>query len=303
MQSRYQGRRQVSANRVAFTLIELLVVIAIIAILAAILFPVFAQAREKARAASCLSNTKQLGIAMMQYVQDYDETYVNGTYRTGPIGGWAGQIYPYVKSDQVYKCPSDVYSGPVTDRPTSFGMNSNFGVQGFTRNGIANIAAALADVNAPAKTVLLFEVEGNRDVDVTRYFEGPFDDNYTSSPLGNGAISGFSPSGGGTFDTCPPKNNRETLKFATGYFGERKPAIVSNAFTCHYTGEFGRHMLGSNFLFADGHAKWMRGTQVSAGSNAQTETGNENPARFGRAAGTSGRFAGGGAVAATFSIK
>lgn len=100
----------------AFTLIELLVVIAIIAILAAILFPVFAQAREKARQASCMSNTKQMGTGAMQYFQDWDETFVNDYYNgdqyTNKDEGrykWMDAIYPYVKNEQVFTCPSDAY--------------------------------------------------------------------------------------------------------------------------------------------------------------------------------------------------
>src|ERR1700733_14163574 len=90
-----------------FTLIELLVVIAIIAILAAILFPVFAQAREKARQTSCASNLKQLGLAYVQYVQDYDELMPSAISGSS-WEGWAGLIYPYVKSTGVYSCLSDL---------------------------------------------------------------------------------------------------------------------------------------------------------------------------------------------------
>src|SRR5436309_2285257 len=101
-------------QRTGFTLIELLVVIAIIAILAAILFPVFAQAREKARQTGCLSNLKQIGTSLMMYTQDYDEAYPCNWYGslwpTTPDGKaykWMDAVFPYVKNEQVFTCPSD----------------------------------------------------------------------------------------------------------------------------------------------------------------------------------------------------
>lgn len=117
-----------SVRRHGFTLIELLVVIAIIAILAAILFPVFAQAREKARQTSCLSNAKQQGTATYMYVQDYDETFPLGLYlgadATGPcVNTSFNAIAPYQKSADIEKCPSD--SNPL-DIPKTVAFLDNF---------------------------------------------------------------------------------------------------------------------------------------------------------------------------------
>lgn len=100
-------------KRTGFTLIELLVVIAIIAILAAILFPVFAQAREEARKTSCLSNLKQIGLANLMYAQDYDETYWNNPWPglvtvnnvPQPTQGYWDLLQPYIKNTQIFKCP------------------------------------------------------------------------------------------------------------------------------------------------------------------------------------------------------
>ena len=107
--------RNTSRAQSGFTLIELLVVIAIIAILASILFPVFAQAREKARQTTCASNQKQIGLAITMYAQDYDETLPPYSFGTGTAGffgyfgtdgaRWADMIFPYVKSTAAYDCP------------------------------------------------------------------------------------------------------------------------------------------------------------------------------------------------------
>jgi len=116
-----------------FTLIELLVVIAIIAILAAILFPVFAQAREKARAISCLSNVKQLGVGYAMYTQDYDEstpdvdkaTLIGGLDGTGYTGAWYTDIYPYVKSWNLFLCPDRTQAESKTSDPNHCYDNIN----------------------------------------------------------------------------------------------------------------------------------------------------------------------------------
>jgi prepilin-type N-terminal cleavage/methylation domain-containing protein/prepilin-type processing-associated H-X9-DG protein len=149
--------------RKGFTLIELLVVIAIIAILAAILFPVFARARENARRSTCQSNLKQIGLGILQYAQDYDELMVrsNGLDASVPAGAptggrssWDMAIQPYTKSSQLIVCPSDSISatmdmssipGYAANSRRSYSMTQN-------TNGIA-----LAAINAPALTVALTE--------------------------------------------------------------------------------------------------------------------------------------------------
>lgn len=126
-----------NSNRCAgFTLIELLVVIAIIAILAAILFPVFSRAREQARKTSCSSNLKQIGVAFAQYVDDHNGTYCGSAVSTGPGDadwiGWDRAIDSYVKDDKVFKCPSDGIkrkwepqqgNPPGPPKPRSYAMN------------------------------------------------------------------------------------------------------------------------------------------------------------------------------------
>ena len=143
-----------------FTLIELLVVIAIIAILAAILFPVFQKVRENARRASCQSNEKQLGLAFIQYTQDYDESMPAGYPGANWGQGWAGDIYSFVKSTGVYKCPDDSTS------PSA----ANYSVVSYSLNKqlTPNIGGnAISTWNAPAKTVLLCEAVGVNNADFT----------------------------------------------------------------------------------------------------------------------------------------
>jgi prepilin-type N-terminal cleavage/methylation domain-containing protein/prepilin-type processing-associated H-X9-DG protein len=171
----------------AFTLIELLVVIAIIAILAAILFPVFAQAREKARAIACLSNSKQIGLALLMYAQDYDETFP-GIWVGWPKTNWAQVTLPYIKNLGIFTCPSRPnrwWSGGLNTRDPNFanepdrrmgiGCNAHTLGQGTRGGGACRYAqsgvqgAPLASIVSPAE----FYLGG----DSRCYWSGTYGDN------------------------------------------------------------------------------------------------------------------------------
>ncbi|MEI6500845.1 MAG: DUF1559 domain-containing protein [Armatimonadota bacterium] len=151
-------------TRRGFTLIELLVVIAIIAILAAILFPVFAKAREKARQTSCLSNLKQLGTGLLMYAQDYDERlpasmqWVDGV-NAWPLYKWSCTVVPYVKNSQIFVCPSE--SAPPTEQgsfsvgPISYMVNANLmpAVRG-------PFDGSMGTISKVAETVMIFDAWG-----------------------------------------------------------------------------------------------------------------------------------------------
>ena len=251
-----------------FTLIELLVVIAIIAILAAILFPVFQKVRENARRTACLSNEKQLALGFMQYSQDYDETlplqHFGGPY------GWAGEIYPYVKSAGVYQCPDDptqaVTSRGVTATPVSYSMN--FGLQSFVS---PYGALTLAQFNAPAITDLLLEAIGAKVV-VSQPDEGT--SNFTVSPAGGWescASDGGVDNGGKWAGGAPA--------YATGPIGNRSSL-----------GGTAAHTNGANYACADGHVKYLLPSAVSSGWNAGTSTNYQDQTGTGYAAGTDSMY-------------
>jgi prepilin-type N-terminal cleavage/methylation domain-containing protein/prepilin-type processing-associated H-X9-DG protein len=210
-----------SRTNFGFTLIELLVVIAIIAILASILFPVFARARENARRSSCSSNLKQIGLGVLQYTQDYDERFPI-YYSTGaaPNVGWADTLQPYLKSLQIYQCPSESRQAPTSDA-TQPGY-SDYSINGMLCSTVAGsivVSHSQAELTQPSLTVM--------NMDDYSY-------NGTMAEWGclgvlNGCIS---------ITTTTP----DFAKFINLPNGE---AI--------------RHLGGQNFSFTDGHVKWYKG--------------------------------------------
>jgi prepilin-type N-terminal cleavage/methylation domain-containing protein/prepilin-type processing-associated H-X9-DG protein len=238
-----------------FTLIELLVVIAIIAILAAILFPVFARARENARRTSCLSNLKQIGLGIMQYTQDYDERYplsywwatpsdaatgvtcstagLTGTPcnkfsvnpgNLGPYVTWMDLIHPYIKSVQVFSCPSATQpEGFVTQ---SYGFNAAFSSTNYANlfdymdTPIERRSVSLTQVTRPAEVFMIVDSETQYAINTT--------------PLG---IRNF-------INSAPSDIRHKTVRL---------------------------HLDGMNTMYADGHAKWHSAQRIKSGITPTSE--------------------------------
>jgi prepilin-type N-terminal cleavage/methylation domain-containing protein/prepilin-type processing-associated H-X9-DG protein len=222
--------KPVSDGKKGFTLIELLVVIAIISVLAAILFPVFARARENARRASCMSNMKQMGLATMMYTQDYDEKYPTTwmiTTQPSPDGAagwpstawyWMQLLYPYTKSMQMFHCPSSSSTAVIP-------LHSNYGASGFIfMDPPYHAALSLAAVEAPATTYMIMD-----SGDYRVYFDG------TTFHVGNYY---YFPGQGDGGLSC------------TGVYASPSYLIPD----C----KSGRHFGGVNVAFADGHVKWLK---------------------------------------------
>ncbi len=229
-------------TRTGFTLIEILVVIAIISLLAAILFPVFARARENARRASCQSNLKQVALGMLQYVQDYDETFpltsVNGAANSfSPIWnpnvdgkplGWADAMQTYFKSNQLLQCPSEPSAGqssnPNAAGYTDYWYNSRLGLTAYnsvTGYGPGFKVSALAYA---ANTVMSGDGDGRRARLNTN------GTNYDDVQQFNGAPAAST----------------------TSIIG-----LVASEATQ-------RHLDGANYAFCDGHVKWLKGDTANS---------------------------------------
>ena len=271
-------------RRSAFTLIELLVVIAIIAILAAILFPVFAQARDKARQTACLSNMKQMGLGFMMYVQDFDETFPGNLQCMPPINGGSTsdtrvpfdrQIFPYTKNDQIFTCPSDhenraaasngglhfwdgsyraraiprsySYVGTI-DTAQANGRDANSGLSTYTGNvgpaGTPPVARTLSQIDQPSSTIGLVENWPREETSVQ-------DSAYVGSPHGSGFIgcdlwklAGRTPGA-----TMP---SPDALPNSCSGNRNKLPTVG------HASGT------GSNYMMCDGSAKYRTYRQVRA---------------------------------------
>lgn len=271
-------------GRAAFTLIELLVVIGIIAVIAAILFPVFASIRERGRRTQCLSNERQIGMAILQYAGDNNETlFVSGVYARGI--GWAGRCYPYVKNVQVYRCPNDATANVAAGAAgslnglamsaVSYGFNSNLaGVQvPAVTKAFPIPSVGLGQIDAPARTVLLFEVSGS----VAALTEPGTDD---QSAFGNTvqgkAIGGpAGPVSDYTFPIGYSTNPSGLVLYATGNMG----GLLLNGGTKNgiplpgAKGSDPRHGDGANYAACDGHVIWLRPEQVSSGFSAEAADG------------------------------
>ncbi|MGQ9488702.1 MAG: DUF1559 family PulG-like putative transporter [Armatimonadota bacterium] len=220
-------------NKTAFTLIELLVVIAIIAILAAILFPVFAQAREKARQAACLSNVRQMATAVAMYLQDFEAFPMYAV--SGQETRWWNGIEPYLKSREVYICP--------TVPQLRYGRNMAYGYNyqylGNSRGNCWNVPVSEASIDTPANTLAIADSQGSGTLPCDN--DEPTDPDYFNlSCLGNHGYAIDPP-------LLPPcKNGPGPNRYSPGGTpGVRVPPA-------------GRHSGGANVAFVDGHAKWMR---------------------------------------------
>jgi prepilin-type N-terminal cleavage/methylation domain-containing protein/prepilin-type processing-associated H-X9-DG protein len=272
-----------------FTLIELLVVIAIIALLAAILFPVFASAREKARQISCASDEKQIGLGVMQYMQDNDQTEPICVYddpRTGILTTWCNEIQPYIKNWRIFRCPSEGQDpfgmwgssnlGPGSADANgnigagwwawgdSYGMNvdylnpnngcsnpGNYG-GGYT-DGAAGPPAIDSMIQAPSQTI--FAVE-------------------TRPLIVNGGAYPYmewseSPAGYTAPDAC-----------VSWAWGTDNPwmGITGGEVTLPVERMSVRHTGGTNVIFCDGHVKWLTPGRIAAGTdwNVNSTGGNIN---------------------------
>lgn len=260
-------RKCPASPRTGFTLIEMLVVIAIIALVAALLFPVFAQARGKTRQTTCVSNMRQLGTAIALYTSDYDEQFpVTLPANVGNVifppanVQWAAQVYGYTKNTGIFHCNTDPTVNTrfaVTGNPTlyavSYALNSNL-------SGSASLAA----LAAPANTILLFEIARD-NVWITDPTEGQ--QNAANVPpqtssCGNGV-------NGALLNLSSTSASQSSgAVYRTGSMDNSAAIGFLTADQNQYPDAEDLHNDGANFLAGDQHVKWQKGARISAGGSA-----------------------------------
>ncbi len=272
-----------SGKRSGFTLIELLVVIAIIAILAAILFPVFARAREKARQTSCLSNNKQLANAFLMYAQDYDETFPPSRFSDLGLNGigmpdnanrrfpWNVSIYPYVKSTGVFACPSDVTNVANNSRPPWCPPELTLNNRDVIRRSF-NVVAGPHDDSRPMPGGVMSTNWGATHASIDRpagmimvceRYEGRALC-HSGGPHFKGQNAAFDFVNRGYLPSVVPGLSVQVVELnAIARYLPTAQRVPSN--TNMY------HSGGFNNVLADGHAKWHRYTQTFKMTNGLVE--------------------------------
>ena len=253
------NRRNVKSQSTrGFTLIELLVVIAIIAILAAILFPVFAQAREKARTASCSSNARQMGLAISMYKQDYDEHFPFGGWRPNNDGteDWQNSTAPYIKNKGVYYDPSSTDDNEQAD-PTSWSWNRN-PVSYLYNNQLGRDHKPVSDAAVAAPSECWMVVDGHSD--------------WGCAQAATNACTGT--------DWLGRPKTIWLLEDTT--FGSDASLVHGWLSWQGFTWGLPRHNAGANVCYADGHVKYVKvapfdkGTPFNSANNLKMK-GNGGP--------------------------